>query len=106
MTHPQPNPPEKVESLVERLRLVADDMCELPAYALAAEEGVARILALEAQVAGMGEALEPFAEIAGRYKTGGLQADIDSRASYLTKLLKAADFHAAAKALAAAKEPS
>lgn len=47
------------------------------------------------------EALEPFAEIAGRYLAGGLRADLDARAPSLLNLFNPRDFYRAHKALAA-----
>lgn len=49
------------------------------------------------------EALEPFADIAGRYLTGGLRADLDARAPALMALLDPRAFYAARKALDALK---
>jgi len=99
----QPNPPEKVESLVERAgrqislgrRTGADGGGVAPSniYVIAAEL-VSRILALEAQVAGMGEALEAIETEAEREAV---------RWPHLKRVI----LIAARKArLAAAKEPS
>ena len=54
-----------------------------------------RIAELEAERAKDREALKPFAEIAGRYLTGGLRSDLASRAPDLIKHLDALSFYAA-----------
>jgi len=114
MTHPQPNPPEKVESLVERLRETTAHMansCSAPMslwqeHSTAVLHAASRIEALEAQVAGMGEALEPFDDFADNVDDVGWASDIHKeRISYW---FGPSDFRKARLAahLAAAKEPS
>ena len=113
MTHPQPNPPEKVESLVERLRQGALDLhpyavgdtsepvmnCALPAYL---NDAADRILALEAQVAGMREALDLLSAMIAENRP---REDNDAWGrGYVNGLLTARDIMKAR--LAAAKEPS
>ena len=68
MTHPQPNPPEKVESLTREERAAwleahyapnpEDAQCEIDALRMQLIQERARILALEAQVAGMQQRLD------------------------------------------------
>jgi len=90
----QPNPPEKVEGLVERLRSWAALLDNANRASDLPLEAAARITALEAQVAGMGEALEAIETEAEREAV---------RWPHLKRVI----LIAARKArLAAAKEPS
>jgi len=108
MTHPQPNPPEKVESLVERLRETTAHMansCSAPMslwqeHSTAVLHAASRIEALEAQVAGMGEALSEIERVSVPV---GPMPDLVSPDDYTIRAI-----HAAARKarLAAAKEPS
>ena len=100
----QPNPPEKVESLTREERAAwleahyapnpEDAQCEIDALRMQLIQERARITALEAQVAGMGEALEAIETEAEREAV---------RWPHLKRVI----LIAARKArLAAAKEPS
>lgn len=91
----------------------ADNQAMYEAYALAFaaslthdETANATITALRASLEGAEgqrdealEALKPFAEIAARYPTGGLKADIDQRSPDVVKLLDASAFYRAASVI-------